>query len=523
MTAWLLQGHFSFRQPGHPIVDLSHLIARNAAFTPDKPAIRFEGGALSYAAFNARIEATAKALKAECGVGRGDRVAILSLNRPDYLVLLYACARLGAILVPLNWRLAVAEQLFILSDASVKVLVLEEAFAAILPQLAKDLPDTRVIALDFTPNVPGHTLDALLARASGDGRNPHTDLTCPLLIVYTSGTTGRPKGAVLRQEALLWNGVMSQHMHGITSDDHVLTVLPFFHVGGLNIQTTPALHHGATVTIHARFTPESTLAAVANEKPTLTVLVPATIQAVSEHPAWKTTDLSYLKAVSTGSSIVPPHLIARFTARGVPVLQVYGSTETCPVAVYTRIGGDLSRVGSTGLPGLCCEAMVIDDQGLELPAGSAGEIAVRGPNVFFEYWGNEAATREALHDGWYRTGDIGTRDADGYFWVHDRKKNMIISGGENVYPAEVERVLLEHPDVADVGVIGVPDPKWQEVPVAYVVLRPDCSATAEALKAHVLTQLARYKQPRDIVFVQDLPRTALGKVQHFKLKQSTPS
>jgi fatty-acyl-CoA synthase len=500
-------------------VDLSSLIARNAAFTPEKPAIHFEGKTLSYAAFDARIEATAKALKAEYGVGRGDRVAILSLNRPDYLVLLYACARLGAILVPLNWRLAVAEQLFILADASAKVLVLEQAFAGILPSLAKELPDTRVVAIDFTPHAPGQTFDALLARASGDGRNPHTDLSCPLLIVYTSGTTGRPKGAVLRQEALLWNGVMSQHMHGLTSDDHVLTVLPFFHVGWLNIQTTPALHHGATVTIHARFTPDSTLAAIAHERPTLTVWVPAIIQAMSDHPGWADVDVSCLKAVSTGSTIVPPHLIERLTARGIPVLQVYGSTETCPTAVYTRLGGDLSRVGSTGLPGLCCEAVIVDDNDVEVSAGTAGEIAIRGPNVFFEYWGNEAATREALHDGWYRTGDIGTRDADGYFWVHDRKKNMIISGGENIYPAEVERVLLEHPDVMDVGVVGHADPKWQEVPVAYVLLRENCSVTADALKAHVLSQLARYKVPRDIIFVTDLPRTALGKVQHFKLKQ----
>ena len=264
---------------------------------------------------------------------------------------------------------------------------------------------------------------------------------------------------------------MSQHMHGLTSDDHVLTVLPFFHVGGLNIQTTPALHHGATVTIHPRFTPDATLAAIERDRPTLTVLVPATIQAVTDHPDWATTDLSSLKAVSTGSTIVPPHLIDRFVARGVPVLQVYGSTETCPIAVYTRLGGDLSRVGSTGLPGLCCEAAVIDDAGNELPPDTPGEIAVRGPNVFYEYWGNEEATREALHDGWYRTGDIGLRDADGYFWVHDRKKNLIISGGENIYPAEVERVLLEHPDVAECGVIGRPDPRWDEVPVAYVIRR----------------------------------------------------
>ncbi|WP_159010697.1 AMP-binding protein [Bradyrhizobium sp. S69] len=499
-------------------MDLSDLIERNAAFAPEKPALIFEGEVLSYAAFHARIVRTAQALQTEFGVTKGDRVAILSLNRPDYLVLLYACARLGAMLVPLNWRLAVAEQLFILSDAGAKVVVLEQAFADILPALKQSRPDINVVGLNFTP-AAGTTFDALLAQACGDGRDAGANLICPLLIVYTSGTTGRPKGAVLRQDALLWNGVMSQHMHDLTSEDHVLTVLPFFHVGGLNIQTTPALHHGATVTIHARFTADTTLASFARERPTLTVLVPAIIQAVTDHPGWASADLSSLKAISTGSTLVPPHLIERFVARGVPVLQVYGSTETCPVAVYTRLGGDLSRTGSTGLPGLCCEAAVVDDAGNDMPPNMPGEIVVRGPNVFCEYWGNETATREALHDGWYRSGDIGLRDADGYFWVHERKKNLIISGGENIYPAEVERVLLEHPDISECGVIGRPDPKWDEVPVAYVIRRVGCSIEAESLKAHLLTQLARFKVPRDIVFVDDLPRTALGKVQHFRLRE----
>jgi fatty-acyl-CoA synthase len=499
-------------------MDLSDLIERNAAFTPDKVAILFEGESLNYAAFHARIEQTARALQAVFGVTRGDRVAILSLNRPDYLVLLYACARLGAMLVPLNWRLAIAEQLFILADATPKVLMLEQAFAEVLPALQTNLPDAGIVGFDFVPP-QGMTFGELLMQSCGGGRHFHADLSCPLLIVYTSGTTGRPKGAVLKQQALLWNGVMSQHMHGLTSDDHVLTVLPFFHVGGLNIQTTPALHHGATVTIHPRFTPDTALATIARDRPTLTVLVPAIIQAVTDHPGWAATDLSSLKAVSTGSTIVPPHLIERLLARGVPVLQVYGSTETCPVAVYTRLGGDLSRTGSTGLPGLACEAAIMDDNGLELPPDTPGEIVVRGPNVFTEYWHNEAATREALHDGWYRTGDIGRRDADGYFWVHDRKKNLIISGGENIYPAEVERVLLEHPDVAECGVIGRSDPKWDEVPVAYVIRRAGCAVEAENLTAHVSTQLARFKVPREFVFVDDLPRTALGKVQHFMLKQ----
>ncbi|WOH69923.1 long-chain fatty acid--CoA ligase [Bradyrhizobium sp. BWA-3-5] len=498
-------------------MDLSTLIERNAAFAPDKAAIHFEGETLSYARFNQRIEQVASALKSQLGVERGDRVAILSLNRPDYLVLLYACARLGALLVPLNWRLAVAEQLFILSDAAAKVLVLEHAFEALLPALAEQLPDTFVVGFDFVP-LSGSKWDGLLDQARSDGRNPDTDLSCPLLIVYTSGTTGRPKGAVLRQEALVWNGVMSQHMHGLTSADHVLAVLPLFHVGGLNIQTTPALHHGATITMHRRFTPEATLAAFERDRPTLVVLVPATIQALTEHPGWPTTDLSSVKAISTGSTMVPQCLIERFIARGVPVLQVYGSTETCPIAIYTRLGGDVSRQGSTGLPGLFCEAAIIDDNGKKVAPGIPGEIVVRGPSIFSEYWGNQEATREALHYGWYHTGDIGRRDTDGYFWVHDRKKNLIISGGENIYPAEVERVLMEHPDVAECAVVGRPDPRWDEVPVAYVVRRSEARIEAEALTAYVQSQLARFKTPREIIFTEELPRTALGKIQHFLLK-----
>jgi fatty-acyl-CoA synthase len=494
-------------------MDLSDLIDRNAAFAPDKPAIHFASATLSYAAFAQRIAAAARALKSQLGVGRGDRVAILSLNHPDYLVLLYACARLGAMLVPLNWRLAVPEQVFILSDASVKALVVEKGFAAIVEPLKAAVPDIHVVGLDFAPS-----FDDLLASGNGDGRNPHVDLSAPLLIVYTSGTTGRPKGAVLRQDALVWNAVMSQHMHDMTAADHILTVLPLFHVGGLNIQTTPALQLGATLTLHARFAPDAVLDAFTRDRPTLTVLVPATMQAVIEHPYWSATDVACLRALTTGSTQVPQHLVDAFTARSVPVLQVYGSTETCPVAVYTRLNGD-QRAGSTGLPGLVCEARVVDNSGSEVPPGVAGEVVVRGPNIFFEYWGNAAATAESLHDGWYRSGDIGTRDPDGHFFIHDRKKNMIISGGENIYPAEIERVLVAHPDVAEGAVIGRPDPKWQEVPVAYVVRGAGCTVDAHALEAYLLSQLAHFKVPREYVFVDELPRNVMGKVQHFVLRE----
>ncbi|MDF0493000.1 class I adenylate-forming enzyme family protein [Bradyrhizobium yuanmingense] len=498
-------------------MNLSTLIERNAAFEGDKAAIHFEGTTLSYVAFLRRIEQAARALKTRLGVERGDRIAILSLNRPDYLVLLYACARVGAILVPLNWRLAIAEQLFILSDAGIKVLVLEQAFQGILPPVAEQLPFAAIIGLDFDP-VGGSKWCELLEEARGDDSNAYVDLSCPLLIVYTSGTTGRPKGAVLRQEALFWNGVMSRHMHELSPTDHILSVLPLFHVGGLNILTTPALHYGATVTLHSRFTPEATLAAFERDRPTLTVLVPATIQALADHPRWPRVDVCSLKAISTGSTMVPRHVIGQLAERGITVLQVYGSTETSPIALYTRLRGDLTRDGSTGRAGVCCEAAITNDAGDKLPPGTAGEIAVRGPNLFCEYWNNQHATREVLRNGWYYTGDIGRSDADGYFWVLDRKKNMIISGGENIYPAEVERVLTEHPDVAECAVVGRPDPRWDEVPVAYVVKQPGARIEADVLIEYVRTQLARFKAPREIIFTDELPRTELGKIQHFKLK-----
>jgi len=247
--------------------------------------------------------------------------------------------------------------------------------------------------------------------------------------------------------------------------------------------------------------------------------VPSTLKALIEHPRWTQTDLSSLRAVTTGSTQVPQMLVDAMVARGVPVLEVYGSTETCPIAIYTRIAGDRPRSGSAGLPGLCCEARVVDDNGCEVPHGAAGEVVVRGPNVFFEYWGNQQATSEALRDRWYFSGDIGTRDADGYFTIHDRKKNMIVSGGENVYPAEIERVLYEHPAVAEAAVIGRADPKWQEVPVAYVARAANACVSADEIIAHVAAQLARFKVPREVVFVESLPRNALGKVQHFVLRQ----
>jgi len=469
------------------VTDLSVWIDRHAARTPDRPAIVFEGTRSSYRDFAARIAFLAGVLAAR-GIAAGDRVALLATNHPDYLALLFACARLGAMLVPLNWRLAPTEHGQILADAEPKLAIGERAFAASLANRA-------TVWLD--------ELDAQESAEAVPAGTPES----PVLLVYTSGTTGRAKGAVLTQNALAWNAVNSLHMHDMTAGDRVLTFLPMFHVGGLNIQTVPALALGAEVVLMRRFEPGEALAAIAASRPTLSLVVPAVMSAMIAHPDWASTDLSSLRMVGAGSSIVPVKLIRAFHARGVPVAQVYGATETGPIAIYQKRDDALVNEGSTGQPALHCEATL--DQ---------GEILIRGPNVAKGYWRDPAATRESFADGWFRTGDLGHVDANGHWWVDERKKDMIISGGENIYPAEIEAALGAHADVMDCAVVAMPDEKWGEVPVAFVVGRAGTDIDGEALRAFLDGRLARFKWPKAFRFVDALPRNAMGKVQRFALR-----
>ncbi len=499
-------------------MNIAHWLERHADFSPNKVALRFEGKEYTYDDLAQQVEATARMLKWKLGVGRGDRIAHLGYNSPEFLLLMFGCARLGAMMVPLNWRLAQPEHLYILKDASIKAFFIEEEFADRIAPTQEALPHCQMVGLDFTPD-NGALFETLLQHTKGDSHNPHISLDSPLLIVYTSGTTGRPKGAVLTQNAIQWNAINSIHMHDMTSEDHILTVLPMFHVGGLNNQTTPALHCGATITLHRRFHPDHTLQAINDDSPTATCLVPATLQACLKSSRWAETDLSKLRIIVTGSTTVPNSLSQPFRERGVHVLEMYGATETGPIAIYQRPNSDFSKAGSTGLPALHCQVRVVDNAGNSLPANESGEIVIKGPSILFEYWGNEAATASSLRNGWYHTGDIGYRDEDGYYFVQDRKKNMIISGGENIYPAEVERVLYSHPGVQDAAVIGRPHEKWQEVPVAVIVPKAGSELTAEEIRDFVGNNLARFKIPHEFIFSDDLPRNAMGKIQHFRVRE----
>jgi fatty-acyl-CoA synthase len=308
-------------------------------------------------------------------------------------------------------------------------------------------------------------------------------------------------------------------MHDLTSADRVLTTLPLFHVGGLNILTLPALHAGAAVTLHAKFDPAATLDAIEHEAITLTVLVPAQIDALRTLPRWPEAKLASLRMITTGSQIVPPRIFETVHARGVPLVEVYGSTETAPIATYVPAAEARRKAGSAGLPAMHCEIRVVDDQGADAPPGASGEILVRGPNVMTGYWGKLEASTEALRGGWFHSGDIGHLDADGWLVVDGRIKDMIISGGENIYPAEIENVLAECDAIAEVAVVGRPDERWGEAVVAVVVPKPGKSVTERDVLAALQGRVARYKHPRSIVTVARLPRTALGKVQKSEVRE----
>jgi fatty-acyl-CoA synthase len=341
--------------------DISSWISHRASWSPDKTAIRFAGKETSYRELNQRIEILAGVLTQNLDIQHGDRVAHLGYNSDELIILLFACAKLGAMLVTLNWRLAPPEHAWILNNCTPKAILVEDDFIAHVESIAGDLTaDMKLIAYGKAGS-PWLSYRAMLSK--GSDTQSTGDLQDAVMIVYTSGTTGQPKGSVLTQNALFYNALNSLAAHDMRSDDHILTVLPMFHVGGMNIQTTPALYVGATVTLHDRFEPTNFLTTVATEKPTMTLLVPAAMQAVSSHPDWGQTDLTSLKLLGTGSSTVPEASIRPWQGRDIPVTQIYGLTESAPVAICLSVADSLRSTGSCGKAAVHCEAKITLEDG----------------------------------------------------------------------------------------------------------------------------------------------------------------
>ncbi|MBE7942115.1 MULTISPECIES: AMP-binding protein [Ramlibacter] len=480
--------------PALPLL-LHEILAAQAGLRPDAPAIRFGERQLDYAALAQAVGQAASALWHRWGVRPGDRVAWLGANHPGQIVLLFALARLGAALVPLNFRLAPGEWEAQLQATTPGLLLHDAAWAAAARALAQRV------------GIAVAGVDAL--DAGGAPAPVHAGPDAPALLVFTSGTTGAPRAAVHTQAMLRANMAIAAQVQGLRPDDRVLTVLPMFHVGGLCIQTLPALALGAEVLLHARFAPEAALDAIAHDRPTLTLVVPAVMKALVEHPRWAATDLSSLRAAWAGSSLLPAPLVRAFHERGLPVCNVYGATETGPFSVALPPAFALSHAGACGWPAPGVALRCVD------PRDGVGELWLRGPNVIRRYWPDVPAVDA---QGWFHTGDLARQAADGSWTIAGRVKELIISGGENIHPAEIEAVLAEHPAVLECAAFGLPDPQWGEVVAVAVVCAQPGPPPQAALQAHLAARIARYKLPRRWLWLDALPRTALGKVQRPALQ-----
>jgi fatty-acyl-CoA synthase len=482
---------------------LADLPAARAARDPGAVALHFEGRDFTYGALADSAERLAAQLWHGWRVRAGDRVAWLGANHPAQLLLLFALARIGAILLPLNFRLAPAEWDALMADCQPAHLVHDAAWS----EAAQKLGARHGIAV--------HPV-AALGEEGDHARAPSLgDASSPVLLVYTSGTTSRAKAAVHTQGNLLANMAIASQVQQMTPDDVIATMLPLFHVGGLCIQTLPALHAGAKVILHPRFAADAAIDCFEQQRPTLTLQVPATLKALLEHPRWPQADLSSLRAVWAGSSLLPAPLVEAFHARGLPVCNVYGATETGPFSIALPPQQAMTHVGSCGWPAPGVDVRLHEEK------DGVGELLIRGPNVVARYWPDLPA-RDA--QGWFHTGDLAARAADGSYSVAGRAKDLIISGGENIHPAEIEQALGLHPAVAECAAFALPDARWGELVAVAVVLHPGHAAGEEELRSHLQERLARFKLPRRWFFVAQLPKTALGKVQRSRLaNELTPT
>ncbi|SMF36359.1 long-chain fatty acid--CoA ligase [Streptomyces sp. Amel2xC10] len=486
--------------------------ARRARKTPGRIAVVHEDRTWTYRDLHQRVLRLAHALRA-LGTGHGDRVAYLGPNNPAFLETLFAAGTLGAVFVPLNTRLAAPELAYNLADSGTTVLVhaLEQAEAARAAAAEAGVRHRIAVAGPDQDGALGY--EKLLAGAGTGSLDEAVAPEDPCMIMYTSGTTGRPKGAVLSHANITWNSVNVLVDTDLAGDEVTLVVAPLFHTAGLNMTCLPTLLKGGRVVLLGAFDAERVLELIEDLRVTYMFGVPTMYDAMAARPRWETADLSSLRTLNCGGAPVPARTIATYLDRGLAFSQGYGMTEASPGVLYLDREQTSAKAGSAGVPHFFTDTRVVLPDGSEAEPGGRGEILVQGPHVMTGYWNRPEETEAAFADGrWLRTGDVAWTDDDGYAYVVDRVKDMFVSGGENVYPAEVEDVLLTHPAVAECAVIGVPDPVWGEVGRAVVVLRPDARADQDDILGHLRGRLAKYKIPRSLVVTEALPRTASGKI-----------
>ena len=492
-------------------------LARREALSPHKIALidtQHDDRAITFREWNRAANRTAHLLCA-LGVGKGDRVAILASNCVEYLDLWFACGKLGAILQTLNWRLAPAELAGLVTDAEPTVFIAGASFAGTAQRILA-IANSPARQITLGPEFDG------LRDAQPDTPLPDPGLCDddPWVICYTGGTTGLPKGALLTHGSITANSVNTVMSWGLDSNDIAILNAPLFHTGGLNVFTAPLVHAGGTSIVCAGFDAEQVFNLVEQAGVTVFFGVPTMFIALQQHPRWSAADFSRLKIVISGGAACPLPVFERFWARGVDFKTGYGLTEAGPNTFWLPRELVRAKPGAVGWPLFHVHVQVRDEQGAECGPDQVGELFIRGPHVAAGYWRRPEETVKAIDAaGWLSTGDLARRDADGCYTIVGRSKDMIISGGENIYPAEVESVLHGHPDVAEAAVVGVPDPKWGEVGRAYIVPRAGAAPAADALITFCQAQLARFKIPKSFVLVASLPKTGAGKVDKKALQR----
>jgi fatty-acyl-CoA synthase len=470
------------------------------------------GRNFTYAELDRRTGQLTAAL-AKRGIAKGDRVALLAPNCAEYFELQFACGRLGAIMLPLNWRLTVPELDYILGDSSPKLLVHDRSFAAQARALSNNL-------LEIDPESPESAYERALASAPPPP--PPVELTHDdiAMVMYTSGTTGHPKGAIITHGMVFWNAVNLGIPALISPQTIQLVVLPLFHTGGLNCYANPVLHAGGTILIMRAFDPGLALDYISDKSLGITHFfgVPAPYQFMMQHPKFQGADLSRLVIAGVGGAPCALAILEGWSARGVPLVQGWGMTETSPAGTMLDAVDAIRKVGSAGKAMMHTAIRIVDDTGKDVSAGAIGELLIKGPNITPGYWNKPEATAASFTDGWLHTGDAARLDDEGFVYIVDRWKDMYISGGENVYPAEVENVLFQLPQIADAAIIGVPNDRWGEVGMAIIVRKPDQALEEDDVIRHCLGRLAKFKVPQAVTFVDVLPRNATGKVLKRELR-----
>lgn len=501
-----------------PNMNLAAHILKQAGLSSDRTALIFEEQSWTYGEFAQRVRQIAGVFK-ERGVCMGDRVAFLVFNQPAFLETMVAANALGAIFVPLNFRLTGEELAFIIGDAGVHTLIVDPGLTGVIEPVLDRLPCQEYFEVSDADG-RFEALEPALANAAPLKDAVFLGAHDTLLIMYTSGTTGLPKGAMLTHGNFVWNNINASYAFGGIRDDVTLSTAPLFHIGGLNTGVITALQLGNPIIILRNFEPRDVLALIEKYKVTHMFGAPAMFLFMSQHPRFNDTDLSSIKMFIVGGAPVPEPLLRLFGERGVRFCQGYGLTETSPFSSFLGPDKALEKLGSAGLPPVLSGIRIVDAENRPLASGERGEICLSGPNIMKGYWNRPEATASAIDsEGWFHSGDIGYLDDEGFLYICDRVKDMVISGGENVYPAEIENVLFAHEAIAEVAVIGLPDEKWGEAVTAVVALNAGCELTLEDLRAFAADKLAKYKLPLRLHTLDALPRNPAGKVLKFQLRE----